>query len=60
MELSGKTIGIIGFGQIGQAVAKIALAFGMQVLFNNRSKKETEIDVRQVLIVRLPMKIKDL
>jgi glycerate dehydrogenase len=48
VELAGKTMGIIGFGQIGQAVAKIALAFGMNVIFNNRSKKETTTDVRQV------------
>lgn len=31
-ELRGKTFGIIGFGKIGSAVAKIALAFGMKVL----------------------------
>lgn len=30
-ELAGKTFGIVGFGHIGQAVAKIALAFGMKV-----------------------------
>ncbi len=47
-ELAGKTLGIIGFGQIGQAVAKIALAFGMQVIFNNRSKKETGLEASQV------------
>ncbi len=38
-ELAGKTLGIIGFGQIGSTVAKIGLAFGMKVIFNNRSKK---------------------
>lgn len=38
MELAGKTIGIIGFGQIGRAVAKIANAFGMRVLAYNRSR----------------------
>ncbi len=48
MELAGKTLGIIGFGQIGQAVAKIGLAFGMKVIFNNRSKKETGLEVNQV------------
>lgn len=48
MELATKTLGIIGFGQIGQAVAKIGLAFGMNVIFNNRSKKETNLETKQV------------
>jgi glycerate dehydrogenase len=47
-ELAGKTLGIIGFGQIGQAVAKIGLAFGMNVIFHNRSKKDTNLDARRV------------
>jgi len=32
IELAGLTMGIIGFGRIGQAVAKLALAFGMKVI----------------------------
>lgn len=39
-ELSGKTLGIFGFGNIGRAVAKIALGFNMNVIAHNRSKKE--------------------
>lgn len=39
-EVSNKVIGIVGFGAIGQAIAKIALAFNMNVLVYNRSKKE--------------------
>ena len=38
-ELAGKTLGIIGFGNIGQAVARIALAFGMRVLVHTRTPK---------------------
>lgn len=45
IELDGKTMGIIGFGRIGQATAKIAQAFGLNILFYNRSKKpELETD----------------
>ena len=36
MELQNKTLGIIGFGQIGKAVAKIALAFGMKVIASHK------------------------
>ncbi len=43
MALYGKTMGIVGFGQIGQAVAKLAVAFGMEVLVHSRtSRKELE------------------
>ncbi len=40
IELDGKTLGIIGFGQIGQSVAKIAKALGMKVLAYSRSVRE--------------------
>jgi len=46
--LQVKALGIIGFGQIGQAVAKIGLAFGMKVIYNNRSKKDTDLEATQV------------
>jgi glyoxylate reductase len=36
-DLSGATLGVIGLGRIGAAVAKRALAFDMRVLFNRRS-----------------------
>ena len=39
MELAGKTMGIIGFGRIGQAVARIANALGMKVLAYSRSHR---------------------
>lgn len=39
-ELAGKTLGIVGFGNIGRAVAKIANAFEMRVIAYNRSEKQ--------------------
>src|ERR1035437_3438763 len=45
MELKGKTIGIIGFGRIGQAVAKIALGCGMRVLAYDPFIQEAVIDL---------------
>lgn len=41
-EISGKTIGLIGFGNIAKAVAKIANAFNMQVVYNKPSGAEPD------------------
>ncbi|MCR5038125.1 MAG: hydroxyacid dehydrogenase, partial [Bacteroidales bacterium] len=41
-EIGGKTIGIIGMGNIGQRVAKLANAFGCKVLAWNRTPKQIE------------------
>jgi glycerate dehydrogenase len=40
MELSGKTMGIIGFGSIGQQVADVASAFGMKIIGNSRTETD--------------------
>jgi len=39
MELAGKTMGIIGFGQIGQSVGAVAQALGMRVIAYSRSRR---------------------
>ncbi len=41
-ELDGKTLGIIGFGKIGAAVAKIGIAFGMKILAQTNHPKDIE------------------
>lgn len=43
-ELQGKTMGIYGFGRIGQAVAKIAMAFGMEVKATHKHPKRDAME----------------
>lgn len=53
-EITGKTLGIIGFGKIGRNVAEIAHAFGMKILFQNRShKNDAPAWARQVSLEEL-------
>lgn len=40
VELSGKTMGIVGFGRIGRATARVAHAFGMRVLAHSRTRRD--------------------
>ena len=44
-ELRGKTLGIIGFGRIGQATAKIALGVGMKVIYHDPNLDKASIEV---------------
>lgn len=44
-ELRGKTLGIIGFGRIGQAVAKMALGLGMKVIAADKFVSNAQIKV---------------
>jgi lactate dehydrogenase-like 2-hydroxyacid dehydrogenase len=39
-SLGGKTLGILGLGRIGEAIAKRAQAFGMKIRYHNRNKKD--------------------
>lgn len=52
-ELSGKTLGIVGYGAIGKKVAKIALAFGMKVLIYTRTAPENDNSVEVVSLDEL-------
>lgn len=53
VELSDKTIGIVGFGKIGQLVAKIALAIGMKVLAYDVMDVKTDLNVKIVSLDEL-------
>ncbi|MDC6351614.1 D-2-hydroxyacid dehydrogenase [Zeaxanthinibacter sp. PT1] len=45
IELRGKTLGIVGFGRIGQATAKIALGVGMKVIYHDPNVEKAEITI---------------
>ncbi|GAA1954972.1 D-glycerate dehydrogenase [Amycolatopsis minnesotensis] len=42
--LQGRTLGIVGLGQIGQAVARRAKAFGMEIVYSGRSKADDRVE----------------
>jgi glyoxylate reductase len=42
-ELTGSTLGIVGLGRIGQAVARRARGFELQVLYTQRTRAETDL-----------------
>ncbi|MBU2514828.1 D-2-hydroxyacid dehydrogenase [bacterium] len=44
VELDGLTMGVVGYGGIGQAVAGMSRAFGMKVLINTRRKPDNLMD----------------
>lgn len=55
-DLAGATLGIVGLGGIGQAVARRARALGMRVIYHSRTRKrdiEREIGVRYVSLANL-------
>lgn len=44
MELNGNTLGIVGMGRIGTALARRAKAFGMNIIYHNRSRVDEELE----------------
>ena len=44
-ELKGKTLGIVGFGNIGQRVAEICKVIGMQILTNSNSASDEVLNI---------------
>jgi len=68
IDIAGKTLGIVGMGQIGAAVAQRAKAFGMNVIYYNRNRRhdddkigavyqsfETLLDKADAIIVLTPL-----
>ncbi|MBP2632678.1 MAG: Glyoxylate reductase [Firmicutes bacterium] len=45
IDLAGKTLGIVGMGQIGVAVAKRAKAFGMKIIYYNRNRRSNDNEI---------------
>ena len=43
-DISGATLGIVGFGRIGQAVAVRARGFGMRILYHQRHRADAEVE----------------
>ena len=57
-ELKGKTLGIIGFGRIGQETAKIALGIGMNVIYYDKFIKSVKIELDFILDKKISFELK--
>jgi glyoxylate reductase len=44
VDVHGSTLGIIGMGRIGQAIARRSMGFNMKVIYNNRSRLAPELE----------------
>jgi lactate dehydrogenase-like 2-hydroxyacid dehydrogenase len=44
-RVNGRTLGIVGLGRIGRAVARRARAFGMRIVYHNRSRLSPELEL---------------
>ena len=53
-DVHGRTLGLVGFGRIGQAVARRARGFGMRVLYQSRSEAPAET-ARELGAQRVPL-----
>lgn len=53
MSLQGRTLGLVGMGRIGTAVARRATAFGMNVVYVNRSDRDPGVDAKRVDLTTL-------
>ena len=54
VELDGKKMGIVGYGNIGKATARIALAFGMEVLaYTSKDQKNLPLGIKKVTLDEL-------
>lgn len=45
VELRGRTLGIVGFGRIGQALAKLAIGAGMKVVFSDIHEDNVDVEL---------------
>ena len=54
LQASGKTLGIVGMGRIGQAMARRAQGFGMTILYNNRRRLPPDQEMGAEYVAELP------
>ncbi|REC58678.1 D-glycerate dehydrogenase [Rhodosalinus sediminis] len=54
LHVTGKRLGVVGFGRIGQAIARRAhLGFGMEIAYANRSEKQAEVPATRMALLDL-------